>query len=1095
MPDFTAEQKECIFFFPKKPQHLLIEAGAGAGKTAVLAKRVKWLLQNQDPAKRINPAELFLITFSKDAAREISDRVAKEFQQPVDQLTCSSEFLSFIHISTIDSFFAELVDCLYPRWWEHQKKDTDLFTMSPRLQLVEEHCVSLELEYEIQKLLQEHTWRECDLLAIIDFMLSGGFQRGHGRFLGTFETLLKMLCSDVFLSSQEHFLRIVSQKVHPAANILIKALHRLARKHYHKRLLKGQMTYADRTVFLKENLHEDIPIHVAELIVDEYQDTNHLQHEILFHIVNRCQGRMVVVGDPKQSIYGFRNASVDVFQNLKKSSYSKLWKHIELKKNFRSKPALLEEMNTLSSFAFSWENPKIPIEFKTSFFEKEALKKYTPQNSLEPDIKKDDAFKNSGECVQIVTHSLFEARNLDKESSLHQKKLENYTLQTIPLFIQKMKKERHAEWQNFAILCEENKDILKIKNLLIQENIPVFCEVSDPLQNETNLPLQVALSLTKCLANEDTNYDLYKIMQSPICFITHQEIEEYFFKLKSKIPFQNQITEKISFYKKFAQKNFFKAWQMLRWELVFLHTDKKSKQNAFIFCAHMDFFASVLWKKVNSYTLEKDLESYIEQNEKTGPFLSKDFSPWNIQNSSHDNQAEKNAVDVRTVHKAKGLQWKHVFFFPKFGGAKPLGNFIFATSEKYFDMTWLQDDSENMCVMKRVKNEDFFEKDSFIKYKKNGEIGEIFWFANLRKKREQDFERQRVFYTAFTRAEETLTLFQPKRYGTQKKGLRDELENLGGKMSFGPQNYLEEDLYLKYLDHHFSLRTNTPLSKKTAHVPREPWFQEGEDFPKAFISKNKNVFYYDFGPKFANRILFQKNTQKQIVPEQTNTFYEFQNEDQIFKEDHPEILQKSNPFCERKLQNFISKINKIRKLREHSAKGVLYHAAAENQNSQKSFLQKMIEKKSELVFREFEIWRQGNTPFTTSKRMILDLLSFMKKDDFCDLHFHKIFNFSIQKEKDKKDILHTLSQYEKVALVLDFKTGKKDFSHVEQIQKYMEITAELVKSDFWFSKERSVVIGALCYTQSLSPYEPWHEVGKILPFEQIDSQESVCFFM
>lgn len=54
------------------------------------------------------------------------------------------------------------------------------------------------------------------------------------------------------------------------------------------------------------------------IMVDEYQDTNKLQYEILLPLVDHLAGRnLFIVGDPKQSIYGFRNADVAVFTETK----------------------------------------------------------------------------------------------------------------------------------------------------------------------------------------------------------------------------------------------------------------------------------------------------------------------------------------------------------------------------------------------------------------------------------------------------------------------------------------------------------------------------------------------------------------------------------------------------------------------------------------------------------------------------------------------------------------------------------------------------------------------------------------------------------
>lgn len=54
------------------------------------------------------------------------------------------------------------------------------------------------------------------------------------------------------------------------------------------------------------------------IMVDEYQDTNTLQYEILLPLMdNLSSGNLFIVGDPKQSIYGFRNADVAVFNQTK----------------------------------------------------------------------------------------------------------------------------------------------------------------------------------------------------------------------------------------------------------------------------------------------------------------------------------------------------------------------------------------------------------------------------------------------------------------------------------------------------------------------------------------------------------------------------------------------------------------------------------------------------------------------------------------------------------------------------------------------------------------------------------------------------------
>lgn len=89
----------------------------------------------------------------------------------------------------------------------------------------------------------------------------------------------------------------------------------------------------------------------AEILVDEYQDSNYLQDMILDSISGREDGHpnMFMVGDVKQSIYRFRMARPEIFVD-KYEHYSKadsLYQKIDLQKNFRSRSQVLEGINRI----------------------------------------------------------------------------------------------------------------------------------------------------------------------------------------------------------------------------------------------------------------------------------------------------------------------------------------------------------------------------------------------------------------------------------------------------------------------------------------------------------------------------------------------------------------------------------------------------------------------------------------------------------------------------------------------------------------------------------------------------------------------------
>ena len=70
------------------------------------------------------------------------------------------------------------------------------------------------------------------------------------------------------------------------------------------------------------------------LLVDEFQDTNPLQAEIIGRLSQNAT--LTVVGDEKQSIYGFRRADIDVFRRIRSVITSSDGDSIELSETFRS---------------------------------------------------------------------------------------------------------------------------------------------------------------------------------------------------------------------------------------------------------------------------------------------------------------------------------------------------------------------------------------------------------------------------------------------------------------------------------------------------------------------------------------------------------------------------------------------------------------------------------------------------------------------------------------------------------------------------------------------------------------------------------------
>ncbi|HSB85140.1 MAG TPA: UvrD-helicase domain-containing protein, partial [Ilumatobacteraceae bacterium] len=112
----------------------------------------------------------------------------------------------------------------------------------------------------------------------------------------------------------------------PALTHLMAALVPIVVTHAHRRVAEGELSFDDLLVLTRRLLQTRPDVRDAvrarhrHLFVDEFQDTDQVQFDILTELTDpRGSGppaSMFAVGDPKQSIYGFRRADVSLFAGL-----------------------------------------------------------------------------------------------------------------------------------------------------------------------------------------------------------------------------------------------------------------------------------------------------------------------------------------------------------------------------------------------------------------------------------------------------------------------------------------------------------------------------------------------------------------------------------------------------------------------------------------------------------------------------------------------------------------------------------------------------------------------------------------------------------
>lgn len=124
MPTWTKEQTEAI---EKSGSNIIVSAGAGSGKTAVLSERVIYKLHHG-----IHVDELLILTFTRAAAEEMKDRIRKKIKKD-SELKDELDRLESAYITTFDSFALSVV-----------KKYHYLLNLPSDISITDDSIVSLE---------------------------------------------------------------------------------------------------------------------------------------------------------------------------------------------------------------------------------------------------------------------------------------------------------------------------------------------------------------------------------------------------------------------------------------------------------------------------------------------------------------------------------------------------------------------------------------------------------------------------------------------------------------------------------------------------------------------------------------------------------------------------------------------------------------------------------------------------------------------------------------------------------------------------------------------------------------------------------------
>ena len=288
----------------KAAEHLegpvMIIAGAGSGKTRVLTSRIAFLLQNN-----ISPFNILALTFTNKAAKEMKERIDEMIGVDVGR---------DMWIGTFHSMFSKILR------YESKKinfpSNFTIYDTEDSRSLIRSIIKELELDKDIYK----------------PNMIRSRISSLKNNFINpeNYNNQVNLIQQDK-IAKRTEFGRIYT--------IYNARCHKANAMDFDDLLLKTYQLISQETEVLQKYQSK-----FRHILIDEYQDTNHVQYLIIKKLSSFNQN-ICVVGDDAQSIYSFRGARIQNILNFKKD-YPNL-KIYKLEQNYRSTSTIVKAANSI----------------------------------------------------------------------------------------------------------------------------------------------------------------------------------------------------------------------------------------------------------------------------------------------------------------------------------------------------------------------------------------------------------------------------------------------------------------------------------------------------------------------------------------------------------------------------------------------------------------------------------------------------------------------------------------------------------------------------------------------------------------------------
>ena len=366
-------------------------------------------------------------------------------------------------------------------------------------------------------------------------------------------------------------------------------------------------------------IYEKLGVKFNDYLIDEFQDTSDLQWKNLVPLIshaiessedNKNQGSLFLVGDPKQSVYRWRGADPKIFVSLLLNENNPF----NVQKNITNLPVNYRSRNEIVNF-----NNRL-FKHASGLFKSNHHKEIFLQGA----DQKQNNFPGGHVSISFINKDLKREQQLEAVLKKTLSQIENCI-------------SRGFERSEIAVLVRDNKQSFQISSWLIENNISVLSQ--DSLSVNNSEKIELLISLIKLKVNNENQEARVIIIDNLATFVN---LKDQFLFYKENLNNDFKI-----FLRNLNIYNLHKALEMSFLESVdfFIKELKMDLNNT---DPYILFFREIIFEQVSQ---KKNNENEFLS------FWKKTNTKIKIPSFS-----SKNAINVLTTHKAKGLEFPVVIY-------------------------------------------------------------------------------------------------------------------------------------------------------------------------------------------------------------------------------------------------------------------------------------------------------------------------------------------------------------------------------------------------------------------------------------------------